>query len=290
MIVKHDGEIKPANIPILCVQGALVGAGAILPGISGGVLLVAFGIYEPMMAILANPIKSFSRYYKMFIPFLIGWVAGFILLAGAVEMLFNASSALAMMLFAGLICGTMPALISESELSGSGKSWTPYVISLAAAFFVLKILDGQGVETISPNALWYLFCGVVWGLSLVIPGLSSSSILIFLGLYQPMTAGIAQLDACVIAPLGAGILITIISTARFINGIFSRNYSLISRVVLGVITAATIMIFPADISGARDIFLAAACFGVGFCLARWMDLRKGGGESVAVSHQTAGGG
>jgi len=34
------------------IQGAIVGVGAILPGISGGVLCVAFGICEPMMALL----------------------------------------------------------------------------------------------------------------------------------------------------------------------------------------------------------------------------------------------
>ena len=62
------------------IQGAIVGVGAILPGVSGGVLCVAFGIYEPMMALLTNPVKSFKNYYKMFIPFLIGWVLGFIFL------------------------------------------------------------------------------------------------------------------------------------------------------------------------------------------------------------------
>ena len=46
---------------ILAVQGAIVGTGAILPGVSGGVLLVAFGIYEPMMALLSHPKKSFLR-------------------------------------------------------------------------------------------------------------------------------------------------------------------------------------------------------------------------------------
>ena len=40
---------------ILALQGAIVGTGAILPGVSGGVLLVAFGIYEPMMALLSHP-------------------------------------------------------------------------------------------------------------------------------------------------------------------------------------------------------------------------------------------
>ena len=36
---------------LYALQGAIVGVGAILPGVSGGVLCVAFGIYEPMMAL-----------------------------------------------------------------------------------------------------------------------------------------------------------------------------------------------------------------------------------------------
>ena len=37
------------------VEGAIVGVGAILPGVSGGVLSVAFGVYEPMMELLTTP-------------------------------------------------------------------------------------------------------------------------------------------------------------------------------------------------------------------------------------------
>ena len=58
------------------IHGALIGAGAILPGISGGVLCVLFGIYRPMMALLAHPIKTFRIYYKLFIPVLLGWAVG----------------------------------------------------------------------------------------------------------------------------------------------------------------------------------------------------------------------
>ena len=46
------------------IQGVIIGAGAILPGISGGVLCVAFGIYQPMMAVLAKPLKNFPKHWK----------------------------------------------------------------------------------------------------------------------------------------------------------------------------------------------------------------------------------
>lgn len=189
---------------LLAVQGAIVGTGAILPGVSGGVLCVAFGIYEPMMALLSHPAKSFKTYYKMFIPFLIGWVLGFTLLANVVEVMFHASATVALMLFFGLICGTLPELIKDSERSDPKRSWTPFVLSLALAYFLFNLLERGTTAQVETNAMSFVICGLVWGLSLIIPGLSSSSVLLYMGLYEPMTAGIASLDFSVILPLLLG--------------------------------------------------------------------------------------
>ena len=43
------------RIPFHILQGAFIGLGAVLPGISGGVLSVVFGVYKPLMELLANP-------------------------------------------------------------------------------------------------------------------------------------------------------------------------------------------------------------------------------------------
>ena len=43
---------------LLC--GVLIGAGAILPGVSGGVLAVIFDIYRPFMELLTSPRKALS--------------------------------------------------------------------------------------------------------------------------------------------------------------------------------------------------------------------------------------
>lgn len=270
---------------ILCVQGAIVGTGAILPGVSGGVLCVAFGIYEPMMALLSHPIKSFRRYYKMFIPFIIGWIAGFVLLAKAVEILFEASSAIALALFAGLIFGTLPELLKKSEVSDPKQSWSGFVIPLAVVFVLLSLLQSTSLSSVSPSAAWYVFCGTVWGFSLVIPGLSSSSILIYMGLYQPMTAGIANLDFGVILPLLGGLLITVLLSARLINNLFEKQYTLISRIVLGVMIASTLLILPTSFESVVAALLSAVCFTAGFALARWMDVAKANNSSANPESQ-----
>lgn len=259
---------------LLAVQGAIVGTGAILPGVSGGVLCVAFGIYEPMMALLSHPGKSFKVYYKMFIPFLIGWVLGFTLLANVVEMMFAASATVALMLFFGLICGTLPELIKDSERSDAKMGWTPFVLSLALAYFLFNLLERGQAAQVETNALSFVFCGLVWGLSLIIPGLSSSSVLLYMGLYEPMTAGIASLDFGVLLPLLLGLAITVVSLARVVNSLYEKHYALVSRLILGFVIASTLKIVPSAFESVGALVLSLVCFAVGFAVARGMDCAK----------------
>ena len=259
---------------ILAIQGAIVGTGAILPGVSGGVLLVAFGIYEPMMALLSHPRQSLKTYYKMFIPFLIGWGLGFTLLARAVEAMFQASAPVALMLFFGLICGTLPELIKDSEKSDAGRSWTPFVLTLALAYFLFCLLEQGKPAHVQTNAVSFVICGLVWGLSLIIPGLSSSSVLLYMGLYEPMTAGIAALDFSVLLPLLLGLAITVASLARLVNNLYEKHYALVSRLILGFVVASSLKIVPSEFENAGTLALSLVCFIAGFALARYMDCAR----------------
>ena len=46
------------NFILDCITGFFIGAGAILPGISSGVLCVIFGIYEKLIDSVLNFFKS----------------------------------------------------------------------------------------------------------------------------------------------------------------------------------------------------------------------------------------
>lgn len=257
----------------LIIKGIFVGTGAILPGVSGGVLCVAFGIYEPMMALLSHPIKSFKKYYKMFIPFILGWLLGFILLARLVEALFTKSSSLAMMLFAGLIFGTLPQLLQEAD-EDKAIGWSPLIISIVLFVLIISGMNSGNTLVIEINPLWYIFAGAIWGLSLVLPGLSSSSLLILMGLYQPMTSGIASLDMSVILPLITGLAITVLSTARIINQMFTQKRGLILKIVVGIVIASTIFILPTTYPSISILIMSLFSFLIGYIVSRNMDIQK----------------
>ncbi|MFA7672922.1 MAG: DUF368 domain-containing protein [Clostridia bacterium] len=281
--------MKSKSFPIfewllLIIKGAVVGAGAILPGISGGVLCVTFGIYEPLMALLAHPFRNFRKYYKMLIPFVIGVGLGFLGLAKLVDLLFNVSSGIAISLFIGLIAGTLPSLFMAADKNGPNqKSWIGFIISLLIMFTVLSFLgNGSGMD-IEPNIWWWVFCGVMWGFSLVIPGLSSSTILIFMGLYEPMAEGIGDLNFKVLIPLGIGLAITVLLSARLVNAFFEKYHSMAYHVILGVVIASTILIIPSRFVSIWDTVISLVCFTAGFLVSYFMDrigdIRKSPSES-----------
>jgi putative membrane protein len=256
------------------IQGALVGVGAILPGVSGGVLCVAFGIYEPMMELLTHPVSAFKKHYRIFIPFTIGWLLGFVLLAKAVELLFSASAPIALMLFFGLICGTLPSLFKSTETEDPGKSWTPFILSLSLAYLLFHLLENGEQIAIAPSFGGFLLCGFFWGLSLIVPGLSSSSILICLGLFEPMTAGLGALDFSVILPMLIGIAATALLFARLVHILYKKHFAVTSRVILGFVIASALKILPTTLGNSLSLLVSLACFAIGFALASVMDNAK----------------
>ncbi len=256
------------------LQGMLVGGGAILPGVSGGVLMVTFGIYRPMMELLSHPFKSLPKLYRLFIPIILGFGAGFIFFAKVLSVLFTLFEIYAICLFVGLIMGTVPQLFRDAQKDGSGNgAWRGFAIGISLVFaFLVFLSTGLNMNITADHWGWFAFCGIIWGLSMIIPGLSSSSILIFVGLYQQMTDGIASLNFGVIIPLLAGVGLTIILLAKLVNGLFERFNSIASHTVNGIVIASTLLIIPKTYASVTEAALCLVCFGVGFVLATLLDI------------------
>jgi putative membrane protein len=256
------------------LQGVLIGTGAILPGVSGGVLCVAFGIYEPIMKFLGHPVQTLKKNRSLILSVLLGGLVGFILVAKVVEVFFTNHTVLATALFSGLICGTVPGLMRKSVDDSPQKGWSCFIITLAVSFVFFRMMDAGMEGAIEANFAWYVFCGFIWGLSMIIPGLSSSSVLLFMGLYQPMTEGIAALDFGVLLPLGLGFLATLAALSRMVNRLLHRYHGIMSKIILGFVISSVLLILPTSFTGPAQLLLAVLCFGAGFFAAHLMDGEK----------------
>jgi len=254
----------------LIICGMLVGGGAILPGLSGGVLCVAFGIYQPMMEILSHPRTGIKKHIKMFIPVGIGFVAGFFLFSKIIVVLFGASELYTTWLFIGLVMGTVPSLFRQAGAKGRNKqSWIWFGIGFIFIFLTLGVAASGMIKRVEPNAWWYIFSGLLWGLSLIVPGMSSSSILISMGLYEPLNAGVAYLDMRIIIPWILGIIATVILLSKLVNFLLERHYSIFFHLVLGIVIASTVLIIPLEGYESIASYIISAVLFVGGTVGAW---------------------
>ena len=253
------------------IQGAIIGVGAILPGVSGGVLCVAFGLYEPLMELLTSPKKSIKNNFQFFAPFIVGWMLGFILLAKVCEALFSIAPDIAIFLFFGLVCGTIPDMFKKSEEANKGASWTPFVISLSISYILFHLIESGEAIVIPANFLSFVFCGFMWGISLIVPGLSSSTVLIYLGIYVPLTDGIGGFDMNVLIPFGVGIVATVLLFAKLVNMLFKKHYAIISRIILGFVISSSLKTLPHDFINVWTMIISIICFIIGFAVAHFME-------------------
>ena len=290
---KHSG---PVQFLLHLVQGVIIGIGGILPGVSGGAMCVIFGVYRPLMETLASPFRFLSdlfhgkkeavRTFLLLLPVALGIGVGFIGLAGLVDIVMKAHEAQAVCAFIGLILGMVPQLYRDAGEKGRTKgAWAAFIVSFAALTALFLYLRYGRHLAIVPNLGWWVFCGAVWGLNVIVPGTSSSSAMIFLGLYQPMLEGISHLRMDVILPIGVGAILVVFTLSRAVNALFRKYHMMTYHVILGAVLAMVVPIVPLHYASVWDAVLDVVCAAAGFAASLVINrisqkyLHKGGADT-----------
>ena len=223
----------------------MVGFGAILPGISGGTLSVAFGMYRPIIETISNLKEGLKKHFFMLATFFAGIATGFMGLSGVAAWMLEKDTVLITCLFVGFILGTIPQLWQEAGEKGrTKKCYIAMCAGLVIMLLVLYIFKSELRITVVPNFTGYIICGLLWGLSFIVPGLSSSTLLLFFGLYQPMLKGISTLDFRVLAPMAVGMLGCVLILSNIVGYAYEKHYAIMSHIVIGIVLATTFMIVP----------------------------------------------
>ena len=226
------------------LQGMLVGLGAVLPGISGGVLSVVFGIYRPVMELLAEPGRRWRTHLPLLAPYMAGAALGFFGVANLLSYLLEKYPDPSVCVFVGLIGGMFPSLWREAGTQGRSRSdRMAAAVAFAAVFGILFGLQRASLRPECGVAA-FLFCGFALALSVIAPGMSFSALLMPLGLYTPFVDGIGHLDMTVLLPAGCGCVVTFGCLAKVVDRLFARHYALCFHMIFGIITAATVMTVP----------------------------------------------
>lgn len=255
------------------IKGMFIGSGFILPGISGGALAAVFGIYERIITFLAHITKNFKENVIFFIPVGLGGLSGVFLLSFAVSFLLGNYESIILWFFVGCIIGTVPALWKEAGKHGRNNT---DVIIMAVTFVLglIFLLYGKNLfsGSVEQNFFTWMIAGALIGLGIIVPGLSPSNFLVYMGMYKAMSDGIKNVDFGVIIPIGIGGLICVLALSKVMDYIFSKAYAKLFHFILGIVFASTIMIIPTDYSSFTPANYAASfalCI-AGAALGWWM--------------------
>ena len=164
--------------------GILLGSGAILPGISSGVLCVIFGMYDKLIDAVLGLFKNFKKNFSYLFPIALGGFVGVLAVSNVLKFFFYNFQAQTKYCFIGLILGSIPILIKKINTEQTFKM--RYLIFTFFSFilgYFLVILErnynySEVYNLFSTNFL--IFARFLMSIGIIVPGISNTLILMCL--------------------------------------------------------------------------------------------------------------
>lgn len=250
------------------IMGIFIGAGAIIPGVSSGVICVILGIYEKLLNSILNIFKNFKKNIKLLLPIGIGTIVGMVLLGNVLKFFFYAYPMQTSFIFIGLVLGGVPALFIEAEKKEKFKIkniW--YVIFSMIIGVTMVVLENR--ITISSNTeysfIYLIFAGICMSIGVVVPGVSSTIILMLLGVYSAYLTSVAEIYLPVLIPIGIGLCIGAIICMKIIKYLLDNYYIQTFYSIIGFTIGSVFVLYPGisfDLTGLVSIL----CFFLGWTI------------------------
>lgn len=263
---KLNIDLKPI------VGGAALGIANIIPGVSGGTMLVIFNLFDKLMFAISDVFKRKTTTRKESILFLlkvlIGAAAGVIIFAKLIGLALTHLEAETIFLFMGLILFSIPIIIKE-EMKGQKFN----IIFFLIGFILIGLLQyfrmQNPTNSLSEdiNIIHYLMLlglGLIGGATMIFPGVSGSMLLLVLGKYELIRSYIDELtklnmiafsSLCV---FGIGVVLGIVLSAKLTNYLLNNYKGKTISLILGFITSSA-LILPFNIENSFDINTLKIC-------------------------------
>ena len=269
------------------IRGITIGIANVVPGVSGGTIMVSLGIYDELLQAVTGFFRHKKESILKLFPYLFGMGIGIICLSFMIGYLFENFPFQTAMLFIGLIFGGVP-LIWRKVSRGYPK--VPE-LALFLGFFCLMIgmqFLGKGSEQVlaaGPGTAVKLFAvGLAAAATMVIPGVSGSMMLMTMGYYYPVIGSVKDFITALVAfdapkiihicmiliPFGIGVVVGIFAVAKLIEMLMDKYEALTYCGIMGLVVASPVVILmSAPLAGMSvvTVLTGAVTFVVGVVIA-----------------------
>lgn len=248
------------------IGGILIGIANIIPGVSGGTIIVILGLFDKVMNSISTLFKikvSFKERLKC-LTFLmqigIGLVIGLVGFAKVLEFLFVKFEMQTLFFFAGLIIASVP-MLKKQEMDNSKIKPIYFILGILLIGIIAFLNPGESgnivkLETLlnTKLGLTYLLSligiGAISGATMIFPGISGSMVLLVIGkyhLFKGYVANVTTFELNILIPLvfitigvGLGIILSAKLTSYLLKNFKQNTMSFI----IGLIIMSSIIILP----------------------------------------------
>ena len=240
--------------------GVLMGLANLVPGISGGTMLLAAGIYPRFIDSLADVTRFRFRFRSLLTLVCVGAAAAIavLLLAGTLKGLVVDHRWVMYSLFIGLTLGGLPVVWKMAK-PASSQLMAPAVLAFAA-MVGLAVLQSNGVVGGSGSNFVTLFlAGLAGASAMILPGLSGGYLLLLMGQYVPILKAIDQFkDALsardisaamdpalsVLLPVGLGVVAGVVLVGNLLKFLLKRYRKATLGLLLGLLVGSVAGLWP----------------------------------------------
>lgn len=240
------------------LRGMVIGIANVIPGVSGGTLMVSMGIYDKLILVLTHFIKRMKEAIALLVPIAIGMLLSIAIFAKIFsEILFPKFPLQTNLFFIGLIIGGIPVIYKKVK---GNSIRLPQIIAFVLLFAIVVgfslVGEGGGSSadiTFSVGNVLKLFgVGIIAAATMVIPGVSGSMIMMILGYYNTIIDTVnafinalksfdipAMLDTFVVlVPFGIGVVVGAVAVAKLIEFMLNKFPLVTYWAIIGLIVAS----------------------------------------------------
>jgi len=241
------------------IGGVLMGLANLVPGISGGTMLLAAGVYPAFISSVAEVTTLRLRPRALV---LLGAIAGaalvsILLLAGVMRSLVIEQRWVMYSLFIGLTLGGLP-LVWRLARPATPALWGGAAVTFAA---MVGMSLGLGSDEGSSGAsnLFLFLSGLAGASAMILPGVSGGYLLLLLGQYEVILGAIDTLkrgllggpdfalvleSMSVVLPVGIGVAVGVVGVSNGLRWLLNRYEKATLGALLGLLLGAVVGLWP----------------------------------------------
>lgn len=231
-----------------------MGAADVVPGVSGGTIAFITGIYDELLSSINK-----LRPEALAVLFREGWFAfwhhvngSFLLILGCgiFTSLFALSKTIGWVLvnhpipiwsfFIGLVLVSIWHMLRQLP-SINVFSMIIFVLGVGFAWWFSGMSPFQEAN---PDLLVFFVCGAIAVCAMILPGISGSSLLLLLGVYQPVLAAVSSLNVPVLVSLTSGCVVGLLAFSQILSWLLTNARTLVFSFLTGMMLGSINRLWP----------------------------------------------